>query len=387
MLGHRPGIRLPACHPLSRSDRRLGPGLVASPGDAAAQAPGAAGRRHPRRRPHAQGRARLVRRPGRGRRAHRRAVREEPRSLRRGRSTPITSRSKCPIAMSTATAWITTSRAATCRRSTRLTIDLAVIGGTGVYRLAALEDDESLRRRHRLWPAVGAGARRHHRRPARRLPRAPRRGPLGAAAPGQLPRQPAPAGRSRRATRARASTRSVASPSVSGRAWWPCRTRSSTTPGAASAPSAKKPARDVLHVDFGDPYTQSLRVAVLRAAGEVRHGHRRWRLLRRHPGPAPGNAGRNRPHAPRRLRPGRHDRHARSRTGPRDWASTMPAWRWSPTGRPAAASQRMARPPRRSPWPRCWPMSKRRPPRCRDCWKPCSPSEQAGDCQAFFACS
>ena len=56
-------------------------------------------------------------------------------------------------------------------------------------------------RKRRYGAPSGPGARRHARRPARRLPRAPWRRPLAAAAPDQLPRQPAP--RCRRSARTR----------------------------------------------------------------------------------------------------------------------------------------------------------------------------------------
>ena len=41
-------------------------------------------------------------------------------------------------------AWTSTNKAAICRESTHLEIDLAVIGGTGLYKLAALENVETL---------------------------------------------------------------------------------------------------------------------------------------------------------------------------------------------------------------------------------------------------
>ena len=86
-------------------------------------------------------------------------------------------------------------------------------------------------------------------------------------------------------------------------------------------------AAEVLHVDFGDPYTPSLRARSHRGRARDRRRAGRRRLLRRDPGAAPGNQGRDRAHAPRRLRPGRHDRHARSRRWRANSASTTPAWR------------------------------------------------------------
>ena len=55
---------------------------------------------------------------------------------------------------------------------------------------------------------------------------------------------------------------------------------------------------EVRHIDFSEPYTASLR-----------------QVLRRDPGPAAGNPRRNRPHETRWLRPGRHDRDAGSGPG------------------------------------------------------------------------
>src|SRR5690606_17689982 len=57
---------------------------------------------------------------------------------------------KCRTATCSATAWISMSRGATCRASMPSgndvggTIDLAVIGGTGLYALAGLEGVETL---------------------------------------------------------------------------------------------------------------------------------------------------------------------------------------------------------------------------------------------------
>ena len=74
---------------------------------------------------------------------------------------------------------------------------------------------------------------------------------------------------------------------------------------------------EVRHIDFSEPYTESLRRQLLAAAAAAGGRGDRRRLLRRHAGAATGNPGRDCADEARWLRPGRHDRHARGGPGAR----------------------------------------------------------------------
>ena len=73
----------------------------------------------------------------------------------------------------------------------------------------------------------------------------------------------------------------------------------------------------VTHIDFTCPYSQKLRSRLISAAAKVNIKDQPDRHLRLHPRPAPGNRRRNPAHGKRRLRSGRHDRHAGSRISQR----------------------------------------------------------------------
>ena len=215
-------------------------------------------------------------------------------------------------------------------------IALAVIGGTGLYKLADLQDVRSRTSpsrttarppgRSRIGTLGGA---------SRRLPGAPRRRPFAAAAPDQLPRQPGRAAGAGRAARARAQHRRRHH-----RALRPARAGLSGPAhrlhlGPHLARSARNRAPRCCMSISASPTRARCAQAVLAAARRAGVDAGRRRLLRRHPGAAPGDTRRDRAHAPRRLRPGRHDRHARGRRWRARWGWTTPAWRSSPTGRPA----------------------------------------------------
>ena len=216
---------------------------------------------------------------------------------------------------------------------------LAIIGGSGLTQLASLEVDAAQGRAHAVRRALG----RAHLRPHRRRARWCSSRATATATPSRRTRSTtAPtSGRCKRGGRRRASSRSprsAASATTSGPARWCCRTRSSTTPGAAPRPSSKGPAQPVNHIDFTEPYSRALRERILEAAGALRRAHHRRRRLRRDPGPAPRDRGRDQPPGARRRRHRRHDRHARGRARARDRPASTPRSRWSRTTPPAAAT-------------------------------------------------
>src|SRR5690606_595001 len=138
----------PARHPLPGAHLRLRPGLAASPGHAHAWPAGTAGRRHPRRGPHPVRGAALVRGPERRRRADRGAGREGPRPPHRGRRGELLrGRGPGPLRVRVRHGLLRAGsqpagdlRPAGVGAMAEASIALAVIGGTGLYRLAGLED-------------------------------------------------------------------------------------------------------------------------------------------------------------------------------------------------------------------------------------------------------
>ena len=94
----------------------------------------------------------------------------------------------------------------------------------------------------------------------------------------------------RRARACSRSTPSAASPSASVRRVLACPDQLIDYTWGRISTLSEEPGTDVLHVDFGDPYTPALRAAVIAAAQRAQRRAGRWRLLRRDPGPAPGNA-------------------------------------------------------------------------------------------------
>ena len=136
------------------------------------------------------------------------------------------------------------------------------------------------------------------------LPRAPRRRPYHRAAPGQLPRQPLGAARTRARARSCRSPRSAASARTSG-------------PGTLVVPDQiidytwgrpshllRRARRRSTHIDFTEPYSAALRARILAAATGLRRNGRRAA-------------------ASMRRRRARGSRPRRRSTG---WSATAPTW-------------------------------------------------------------
>ena len=124
-----------------------------------------------------------------------------------------------------------------------------------------------------------------------------------------------------------------------------CRTRSSTTPGAARQRSSRARAAGQPH-----RFHRSVLASVARAAARRRRAAlRRARscdggVYAATQGPRLETRGGDRPPGARRRRHGRHDRHARGGARARARPRRTPRSRWSPTTPPAAATARTAIP-------------------------------------------
>ena len=149
-----------------------------------------------------------------------------------------------------------------------MSVDLAVIGGTGIYRLAALEDAEALTPETRYGPP--SGPIRIGTLAGRRVAFLARHGEGHALPPHRINYRANLA-----ALQAAGAARVLALNTVGGiTARYPPRALGCPdqlidyTWGRVST-LCEEPGTEDLHVDFGDPYTPSLRRAVLDAAGRA----------------------------------------------------------------------------------------------------------------------
>src|SRR5690606_7180852 len=264
------GIRLSPRHALSRQHHGLAPGLAAPAGHAHARPPRDPGRRHPRRGPHPEGRDPLVRGRRRGRRARGGAGHEGARPLRgwslrrlvgRGRARPLRVRLRHGLQRAG-------PQPAGHLRTGRMSMDpiaLAVIGGTGLYRLDGLQDAEE----HQPVTRHGAlsGPVRVGRIAGKRVAFLARQGE-GHSFPPHLVNYRA----NLSALHALGAQRVLALNTVGGitAAFGPrvlaCPDQLIDYTWGRVSTFCEEPGSEVLHVDMGDPYTPSLRREVLAAA-------------------------------------------------------------------------------------------------------------------------
>ena len=221
-------------------------------------------RRYSRRRLHLAGDPRFLPRSGRTTRADRGAVREDsmiaPR--RTSRADFVGVRSAGPLRVRFRHGLLRAGpKSAGHLRAGRMTmtLDLAVIGGTGLYAISRTGERGATDRRHAVRCTIGRDRAGEFRGASPRVSRAAWRGSHARAAPGQLSRQYLGTARISVRAASSASMRSAAFAPTWVRASSSCRIRSSTTRMAGSTVSAMSKAVKVEHIDFTEPYSANLR--------------------------------------------------------------------------------------------------------------------------------